>query len=300
MPHLAPPTKIQLKAIPCLVQSQVDIIAQVALPAEAYITYALSVVQFCLSLPPETVGVAGMIVTATVERASWAHQICQHLGMPLGIRSALAVSRNTASDQQSIQRTQPHILIGTPQVLLDLLALRAFGSEGAVKFVVLDEADLLVTSSAADRVVTLMRLLPNPKTPAPARAFDPFGDNDHLPTPTTSPAFRITCIFGATIPPALLAFAESSLPLREPVRVLARKAATVASNGGSVAGSVMGSTNGGRGASHDLQVRNMRHYFLYVASKSGMWYVTRTDACFQLLDKAMQAKRLGRCAARQL
>lgn len=257
---LAPPTKIQLKAIPCILQVGEDIVAQVSSPLEGVVSYALPAVQLCTSSLPGTSSPVVLIVNPSVEGASFAYQICQQLGAPLGIRSLLTVSPSAAEDHSLVQRSRPHILIGTPQTVLDLLAMRSFGADGGPKLVVLDDADSLVNNNQAELVFNIMRLLPSgsPATSV-SKGFDPFGDSTPASSNSDSRIVRQTAILGRVMSPELLNFA-SSLQLREPVRVLVRKTAVAASNGSSTPVRSSRPSSGMDGV-----MKGVRHYFLYVA-----------------------------------
>lgn len=256
---LSSPSKIQLKAIPCILQAGEDIVAQVSTPLESVISYALPAVQLCATSPPSN-SVSVLVVTANVEAASFAHQIFQQLGSSLGVRSGLAVSSSASEDHAMLQRSRPHVLIGTPQTVLDLLAMRALGYEGGPKLLVLDEADALVNQQQSDLIYNIMRLLPSisPPSTSVSKVFDPFGDADRERTTSNSSGPRVTrqtAIFGRVMSPELLTMA-SSLQLREPVRVLVRKTPT----------STVGRPGASRSSSGiESVLQGIRHFFLYVA-----------------------------------
>jgi superfamily II DNA/RNA helicase len=173
-----------------------------------------------------------------------------------------------------LQRNRPHIVVGTAQGLIELLTMRVLAQGGTLRMLVLDEADVMVSSNQLDLLMHLMRLLPMP-SPSASAGFDPWAD-------TMKPPERQTAIFGAVIHPELLNFA-SALQLKEPVRVLVKKAAT---NSTVDSPQIAGPSPGAEVA----LLKNMKHHYLYVAiasrpqggkraSSAEAWKVGRADLC---------------------
>lgn len=249
--RLGPPTKIQAKAIPCVLRNQ-DIVAQAPSIQERIQSYAVPALQLILSsvassASPSTTtmteGIQIIIITATVDQAAQAQRLSVGLGGPLGIRTSLAVgaaNQDLTSEIAALASSPPHVLVGTPQRLLDLFSSPALHAN-EVKLLVIDECDQLIARNLSDFVAQLVRLLPpststststtsttpNPNSPIIARSpllgsgVSAFEASPSLSTPVQQSG-RQTAILSCTVPQDVLNFA-SSLVLREPVRVLVRR-----------------------------------------------------------------------------
>ncbi|GAA5973807.1 hypothetical protein JCM21900_001037 [Sporobolomyces salmonicolor] len=276
---LGPPTKIQSKSIPCVVRGQ-DVVAQAPAIQERIQSYVIPALQLIFThaslaaqqaalegTPPGPRGIQAIVITATVDQAAQAQRLSVGLGGSLGIRSSLCVGASSASDLQNelqtLLKAPPHILVGTPQKLLDLFSMRALPTHD-VRLLVIDECDQLIARNLAEYVLNLARLLPPASSSAPSSSGSPVLPRSPLPGAFDSPAFstsmarfgstgggggagaveRQMAIFSCTVPQDVLNFA-SSLQLREPVRVLVRR------------------DNGGEGASPSM--RGLRQYYLYLA-----------------------------------
>ncbi|GAA5913299.1 hypothetical protein JCM5296_006967 [Sporobolomyces johnsonii] len=284
---LGPPTKIQSKSIPCVVRGQ-DVVAQAPAIQERIQSYVIPALQLIFThaslaaqqaalegTQPGPRGIQAIVITATVDQAAQAQRLSVGLGGSLGIRTSLCVGASSASDLQNelqtLLKAPPHILVGTPQKLLDLFSMRALPTHD-VRLLVIDECDQLIARNLAEHVLNLARLLPPPSSAAPPSSGSPVLPRSPLPGAFDSPAFstpmarfgsnisngggaggagagagaveRQMAIFSCTVPQDVLNFA-SSLQLREPVRVLVRR------------------DNGGDGASPSM--RGLRQYYLYLA-----------------------------------
>lgn len=207
------PTKIQAKAIPCALSDN-DIVVQAPNTMERLGCFILPAITYLAA--PQFPNVANaiqiLVVAATVEQASQA----QRLFTAMGARASISVTSGVdlTAELANLQTRPPQVLIGTPQRLLDLLALRSLTMH-ALRMVVIDDADSLVARNLSDFTLSLVRLLP----------------------PSAYPTGRQTVIAASSVPHEVLAFA-SSLGMREPVRVLVRRETAAA--GGDVAPSVRG------------------------------------------------------------
>lgn len=289
--RLGPPTKIQCKAIPCILRNQ-DIVSQAPSIQEriqSYVVPALQIVLSTLALAAFELGssankgVQVIIITATVDQSAQAQRLSVGLGGSLGIRTSLCVGQgDLQQDLHSFQKAPPHVLVGTPQRLLELFSMRVL-NVSEIRLLVIDECDQLIARNLSDYVVSLVRLLPPssanmapPSSPSlvrsPMLAGGSGGSNGQLPgafetTPrfVDSPRFptsggmgqqqqqqplfvpipgeRQTVILSCTVPQDVLNFA-SSLQLREPVRVLVRREG---------------------GESSSPSARSVKAYYVYIA-----------------------------------
>ncbi|GAA5996781.1 uncharacterized protein JCM10292_003199 [Rhodotorula paludigena] len=269
---LGPPTKIQGKAIPCVVRGQ-DAVAQAPAIQEriqCYVIPALQILYSHATLAAQQAALEGtalpapgiqvIVVTATVDQAAQAQRLAVGLGGTLGIRTALCVgsSSDLQNELQTLLKAPPHVLVGTPQKLLDLFSLRQL-STSAVRLLVVDECDQLIARNLSDHVLNLARLLPptttvpvpapggggggGPNSPSMTRsplpgAFDsPFSapmsrfGSQGGPTssqgagaaaPASTTIERQMVVFSCTVPQDVLTFG-TSLQLKEPVKVLVRR-----------------------------------------------------------------------------
>lgn len=266
---LGPPNKIQQRALPFLLRGS-DIIAQAPPTQERIASYVIPVLQLVLNvlrgeaaLPPQ-MGVRGpmaLIISTTVDQATQAQRMAMGLGAALGIRVhiAAASSLDVAQEASALIQTQPQIVVGTPQKMMDLFNFLANNTKGAISLddiraVVLDEVDQLIARNLADHVSALLRILPTPRivqysnppvsasmatqqrsglpplSPGlPGFPGSPMDSNAAVNVTTTE---RQTAIFSNTVPQDVLNFAQS-IHLRESVRVLVRREGGAGAGGGS-------------------------------------------------------------------
>ncbi|BGP02270.1 Translation initiation factor [Rhodotorula toruloides ATCC 204091] len=293
---LGPPTKIQGKAIPAVVRGQ-DVVAQAPAIQERIQCYVVPAIQLVYThanlaaqlaaaegTAPTSPGVQVVIVTATVDQAAQAQRLAVGLGSGLGIRTSLCVgsSHDIQSELQNLLKAPPHILVGTPQKLLDLFSLRTLPT-ASIRLLAIDETDQLIARNLSDHVINISRLLPatvtvpvssgggfpasSPvmsRTPLPGSngGFDsPFSapmsrfgstggptSSQGGPPPTLSTVERQMAIFSCTVPQDVLNFA-TSMQLKEPVKVLVRRE----------------NAEGG-GASPSM--RSAKHFYMYLAVAS--------------------------------
>ncbi|GAA5887081.1 hypothetical protein JCM16303_007127 [Sporobolomyces ruberrimus] len=270
---LGPPTKIQSKSIPCVVRGQ-DVVAQAPAIQERIQSYVIPTLQLIFSQAPSQAsfdsptpaprGIQAIVITATVDQSAQAQRLAVGLGGSLGIRTSLCVGAGGGDIQNELQtllKAPPHILVGTPQKLLDLFQTRALPTND-VRLLVIDECDQLIARNLSDHVLQLSKLLPPPSSssstsingsPTTARsplpgAFESspmarYGSNASLASTAQSVELQVA-IFSCTVPQDVLNFA-SMLQLKEPVRVLVRR------------------NDGGDGSSPSM--RSLKQYYLYLA-----------------------------------
>jgi translation initiation factor 4A len=286
---LGPPTKIQTKAIPCVL-SQQDVVAQAPSIQEriqSYIVPALQIIYaasntgFADGIPPPQRGIQVLIITATVDQSAQAQRLSIGLGGSLGIRTSLCVGQGDLQQElATLIKSPPHVLVGTPQRLLELFSMRTL-STADVRLLIIDECDQLIARNLADYVLSLVRMLPPSTTSSINPGGSPIvsrssGGGSPLPgafefAGGLGATSRQTAIYSCTVPQDVLNFA-SSLQLREPVRVLVRR-------------------EGADGASASL--RGLKQYFVYIAmganSGQGAGGSTRRDAASSAREWKLEA-----------
>ncbi|KAH8929465.1 P-loop containing nucleoside triphosphate hydrolase protein [Atractiella rhizophila] len=198
---IGPPSKIQQKSIPALLK-QNDIVAQAAAISERIQSYIIPSIHMVLHSAsfnlPRPGNIQILMITCTIDEASQCHRLAVGLGAGLGIRASISVGNGDLNQElQTIQGNMPHILIGTPARILDIVSTRILNMN-ELRLVVLDEGDQLVARNLTDLVTGIFK---------------------HIPQNME----RQTAIYSCTIPQEVLTFASSSLNLREPVRVLVRR-----------------------------------------------------------------------------
>lgn len=168
--RLGPPTKIQCKAIPCVLRNQ-DIVSQAPSIQERIQSYVVPALQQICSAAAQASldggstahkGIQILIVTATVDQAAQAQRLSVGLGGSLGIRTSLCVGQGDLQQElQTLLKSPPHVLVGTPQRLFDLFSLRTLPVKD-IRLLVIDECDQLIARNLSDFVSNLSRLLPPP------------------------------------------------------------------------------------------------------------------------------------------
>lgn len=156
------PTDIQALTIPAILAGGRDVVGGAQTGAGKTLCFALPILQRLASDP-----VAGfaLILTPTRELAMQLHQqfvaVAQGVRPSLGLHSALVVGGLDQLQQAStLSNVRPHVIIATPGRLVDLLRSSGNGCNGLLsrcRFVVLDEADLLLTPSFAPELSYLFQ-----------------------------------------------------------------------------------------------------------------------------------------------
>ena len=85
------------------------------------------------------------------------------LGTAINLKSVVVVGGLDMMDQAAALAARPHIIIATPGRLCDLIRSSAQGGQwdlGKIKFLVLDEADRLLSPSFADELAFILSRVP--------------------------------------------------------------------------------------------------------------------------------------------
>lgn len=278
---LGPPNKVQQRALPFLLRGS-DIIAQAPPTQERIASYVIPALHRILDTlrnssqghtsAPQVATPVVLIVTTTVDQATQAQRMALGLGSHLGVRVHLSAGgvSDCSAEAQAITQSRPHILVGTPSRMSDLVTfVAAQGNEPnaarltGVRMVVLDEVDQMIARNLSDHISTMLRALP--QLSLKESATDPgmsVGVQNGLP-PSSSGAShpfaaqrsaatmeRQTAIFSNTVPQDVLNFAQS-IHLRESVRVLVRREGTSVTQHPPTASNIaLNAANGGHGSSH--------------------------------------------------
>ncbi|KAI0796832.1 P-loop containing nucleoside triphosphate hydrolase protein [Abortiporus biennis] len=151
------PTEIQAACIPPLMQGR-DCIGNAKTGSGKTIAFALPILQK-LSIDPY--GIFALVLTPTRELAFQISEQFAVLGAHLNLRTAVVVGGMDMMAQALELNNRPHVVVATPGRIVD--HLRSSGSEwdlSRIKFLVLDEADRLLTSTFAPELSYLFKVLP--------------------------------------------------------------------------------------------------------------------------------------------
>ncbi|EMD40888.1 hypothetical protein CERSUDRAFT_103268 [Gelatoporia subvermispora B] len=173
------PTEIQAACIPPLLAGR-DCIGNAKTGSGKTIAFALPILQ---KLAVDPYGIYALVLTPTRELAFQISEQFAVLGASLNLRTAVVVGGMDMMAQALELGNRPHVVVATPGRIVD--HLKSSGGEwdlSRVKFLVLDEADRLLTPTFAPELSYL---------------FD------------TLPKERQTCLFTATLTPAVEALADA-------------------------------------------------------------------------------------------
>ncbi|KZT60747.1 DEAD-domain-containing protein [Calocera cornea HHB12733] len=173
------PTEIQAACVPHMLRGE-DVIGNAKTGSGKTIAFALPILHQ-LSLDPY--GIFALVLTPTRELAFQIADQFAVLGQPLNARTAVVVGGMDMMAQAAELRMRPHVVVATPGRLVDLI--RSGSGEwslGRVRFLVLDEADRLLTPTFASDLAELFGAMPSE---------------------------RQTGLFTATLTPAIEALAEA-------------------------------------------------------------------------------------------
>ncbi|KAJ7179937.1 P-loop containing nucleoside triphosphate hydrolase protein [Mycena crocata] len=174
------PTEVQAACIPPLLQGR-DCIGNAKTGSGKTIAFALPILQ---KLSVDPYGIFALILTPTRELAFQISEQFAVLGGSLNVRTAVVVGGMDMMSQALELGNRPHIVVATPGRIVD--HLRSSGGEwdlSRVKFLVLDEADRLLSPTFAPELSHLFDVLPKD---------------------------RQTCLFTATLTPSIEALAAAA------------------------------------------------------------------------------------------
>ncbi|KAF8842294.1 DEAD-domain-containing protein [Paxillus ammoniavirescens] len=167
------PTEIQAACIPPLLAGR-DCIGHAKTGSGKTIAFAIPILQ---KLSDDPYGIFAIILTPTRELAFQISEQFAVLGAPLSIRTSVIVGGMDMMTQALELDSRPHVVVATPGRIVDHLKSSSGDWDlSRVKFLVLDEADRLLTQTFAPELAYL---------------FD------------TLPSDRQTCLFTATLTPSV-------------------------------------------------------------------------------------------------
>ena len=187
------PTDIQHKAIPVAVEGK-DIIGIAQTGTGKTLAFGIPLVQEILKNKKNK----ALIVLPTRELALQVEETIQKIGRPFGIKTVLLIGGASMYNQICLIRNNPHVVIGTPGRINDLIQQRALNLRD-VSILVLDEADRMLDMGFAPQIRKILDVVPKN---------------------------RQTMLFSATMPDGIVKIASQHMKL--PVRVEIARSGTMA------------------------------------------------------------------------
>ncbi|RJQ28640.1 DEAD/DEAH box helicase [Candidatus Parcubacteria bacterium] len=185
------PTPIQERSIPPAIEGK-DLMGIAQTGTGKTLAFGVPMVQAALG------GKQGLVVLPTRELAIQVNETFEKIGGPLRIRTAMLVGGEPIRRQIYALQRNPQIVIGTPGRIIDHLEQKTL-SLGAVRILVLDEADRMLDMGFAPQLRRILQVLSRE---------------------------RQTMLFSATMPQDIVAIAQSHMKL--PVRVEIAPSGTMA------------------------------------------------------------------------
>ncbi|KAA1473477.1 DEAD-domain-containing protein [Dentipellis sp. KUC8613] len=157
------PTEIQAACIPPLLAGE-DCIGNAKTGSGKTIAFALPILQ---KLSVDPYGIFALVLTPTRELAFQIADQFAVLGAPLNVRTAVIVGGMDMLAQAQELCNRPHVVVATPGRIVDHLRSSAYEWDlSRVKFLVLDEADRLLTPTFAPELGHLFQVLPKDRQTA--------------------------------------------------------------------------------------------------------------------------------------
>ncbi len=188
------PTPIQYQSIPTALAGK-DIVGIAQTGTGKTLAFGIPMIQRLASSKGK-----GLIILPTRELALQVNEALNKIGKPLRLRTAVLIGGEGMGRQIRDLRNNPHIIIATPGRLADHMTQRIV-SLNNVMILVLDEADRMLDIGFAPQIKRILQNVPQE---------------------------RQTMLFSATMPPKIIALANSYMKL--PVRVEIAPSGTAAAN----------------------------------------------------------------------
>lgn len=150
------PSAIQQKAIKPLIDKK-DIIAQAQSGTGKTGTFSIGMLQRIDESLNETQAV---ILSHTRELAFQIKNVIDNLGQFMNLRMNLCIGGTTIRDNINELLENPHIVIGTPGRVLDMINKKALNTRN-LRLLILDEADEMLSKIFLNQIYDIFRFLPN-------------------------------------------------------------------------------------------------------------------------------------------
>lgn len=150
------PSSIQKKAIQPVLDGR-DIIAQAQSGTGKTATFSIGVLQ---NIDETSLETQAIILCHTRELALQVQNVIQNLGQYMNINFNISVGGTMVQDNINQLLKNPHIVIGTPGRVLDMINKKALNTRH-LKMLVIDEADEMLSKIFSNQIYDIFRFLPN-------------------------------------------------------------------------------------------------------------------------------------------
>jgi len=189
------PTSIQHKAIPVAIAGK-DVIGIAQTGTGKTLAFGIPMVQQILTNKKGK----GLVILPTRELALQVEESIQKIGRAFGLKTVVLIGGASTYNQVRSLRSNPHVVIGTPGRINDLIQQRVLSLHD-VSILVLDEADRMFDMGFAPQIKKILQVVPRD---------------------------RQTMLFSATMPDNIVKIASNHMKL--PVRVEIARPGTTAEN----------------------------------------------------------------------
>ena len=155
---LISPTDVQKEAIPVILEGR-DVAVRAKTGTGKTGAFVIPIIQKILENPEP---LSAIILEPTRELSLQVFGVVRSLGKPLKISAAIVYGGVGINPQINAVRNGPHIIIGTPGRVIDLMK-RGVLNLNRIKFFVLDEADLMFDMGFIDDIGYILSKTPNSK-----------------------------------------------------------------------------------------------------------------------------------------
>lgn len=150
------PSSIQQKAIKPIIDGH-DIIAQAQSGTGKTATYSIGVLE---KIDHMRDNIQSIILAHTRELALQIHQVITNISSYLNINLNLSVGGSSSRENIDALLNNPHIVIGTPGRVLDMINKKALNTK-YLKILIIDEADEMLSKIFSNQIYDIFRFLPN-------------------------------------------------------------------------------------------------------------------------------------------
>ena len=150
------PSAIQQKAIMPIINGK-DIIGQAQSGTGKTATYTIGMLQ---RIDENVNEIQAIILTHTRELAFQVNNVLGDLSKFMGINNSLCIGGTMIRDNISELLNNPHVVIGTPGRVLDMINKKALNTRN-LKLLVIDEADEMLSKIFLNQIYDIFRFMPN-------------------------------------------------------------------------------------------------------------------------------------------
>eukprot|EP01039_Chlorochromonas_danica_P017904 gene17904-21418_t len=150
------PTEIQAKVLPHALAGK-DVVGLAETGSGKTGAFSIPIIHFLLQSGSR---LFALILTPTRELALQINEVVQALGASIGLSSLCLVGGIEMIDQAIALAKRPHIIIATPGRLLDHLRNTKGFNLRTLKFLVIDEADRMLSLDFEKEIQDILRVIP--------------------------------------------------------------------------------------------------------------------------------------------